>query len=286
MEDKEKYPGSEINLADYFFIIKKRRWLISIITAVSVAAAGVYSFTAAKIYQAKAVIIPTSQQGEQGNMNTLAMQFGMPVPSSSSASVIISLLESNILMEKVIRKNDLIPVFFGEGIKDNPGTDRMWDGIRYLKDISKVTHNKTEGIIEISVEYRDPKIAAGIINYMLSELTDYMSSEAKRVAETNRNYLESIIDRNSDPLIRQNIYSLIARQIEMSMMAEVKENFAFRILDPPRVPDKKIKPRETINMAAAFVMSPLAGVILVFFMEYFEAVRRRELQKSMQGSKR
>jgi uncharacterized protein involved in exopolysaccharide biosynthesis len=146
----------------------------------------------------------------------------------------------------------------------------------------KVKDNKREGVIELSVEFKDPEVSARILNYILAELTDYMSSEAKRVAETNKEYLESLIIKNADPLIKQKIYSLIARQIEKSMMAEVKENFAFKILDPPKVPDRKIKPRIIMNIALSFIIALFVAVLVAFITEYIgnvKKIRNREIKE-------
>jgi len=153
---------------------------------------------------------------------------------------------------------------------------KTWKGIRTLKSVFSVDNNQKEGVIELSAEFNDPKIAKDIINYILTELTNYMSSEAKRVAETNRKYLETLIDKNADPLIRQKIYSLIAKQIEISMMAEVKENFAFKVIDPPKVPDRRIKPKRRQIVLLAFITSLFAGIFVAFFMEYVENMKRRE----------
>jgi len=68
-------------------------------------------------------------------------------------------------------------------------------------------------------------MASKIVEYYLATLTNYMSSETKRVANTNRKYLEEQLVNTSDPFIKQKIYNLIAQQIETAMMAEVKENF-------------------------------------------------------------
>lgn len=272
MENQEKY-NDEINLLDYFNVLKKRKKLILIIVAVSVVIVVIYSLLATKIYEAKAVIMSATQQREQGSMSTIAMQFGISTPSTSNVSEVVSLLNSNILMEKVIKRYNLLPVFFEKGLKEIPDGNKMWHGIRYLKDIYKVKYNQKDSTIELSVEFKDPKKAADILNFILTELTDYMSSEAKRVAETNKKYLESLIDKNTDPLIRQKIYSLIAQQIETSMMAEVKENFAFKIIDPPKVPDKKIKPKRRMNIILSFVISLFAGVFIAFFREYVEKAK-------------
>jgi len=275
MENREEY-DDEINLLDYLNVIKKRKNLIVIIVVVCVVIAVIYSLLATRIYQSKAVIMPVAQQSEQGGMSAIAAQFGLSTPSTSNVSELINLLKSNILMERVIKKNDLLSVFFKkEELKNIPDDIKTWKGIRTLKGVFSVNDNKREGIIELSAEFKDPKIAKDIINYMLTELTNYMSSEAKRVAETNRKYLETLIDKNADPLIRQKIYSLIAKQIEISMMAEVKENFAFKVIDPPKVPDRRIKPKRTQTVILAFIISLFAGIFIAFFMEYVENVKKR-----------
>ena len=281
MEDREEY-YDEINLLDYIDVLKKHYGLIFIIVAVSVLATGISSFLSPRIYQATAAIIPAAQSREQSGMGTIAAQFGISTAPASNVSEIVRLLKSNILMERVIKRYNLLSVFFEkEALKEMPDTNKTWNGIRYLKNVFKVTLNQQGGIIELSAEFTDPKTAADILNYILTELTDYMSSEAGRVADTNKKYLESLIDKNADPLIGEKIYSLIAKQIETSMMAEVKENFAFKILDPPKVPDKKIKPKIRKNIMLSFVTSLFAAVLIAFFIEYIGNIKKREnLKKS------
>jgi uncharacterized protein involved in exopolysaccharide biosynthesis len=99
-------------------------------------------------------------------------------------------------------------------------------------------------------------------------VTDRMSSEAKRVAETNRRYLESIIDKTADPIIKTAIYNLIAQQIQSSMMAEAKENYAFKMIDPPKEPDLKVKPKRALMVILAFIVALFVGIFGAFVIEY------------------
>ncbi len=92
-----------------------------------------------------------------------------------------------------------------------------------------------------------------------------MSSEARRVATINQKYLEEQLGKTADPLIKQKIYNLIAQQLETSMMAEVKENFAFKVIDPPKVPDKRIKPKRIQMVLLSFVIVHLYGCVFSIF---------------------
>lgn len=280
MENREDY-DEEISLFEYLNVIIKRKVLVIIIILISVSVTAFITFRSPKIYQATAVIIPASQPTQQTGMSALATQFGISTTPVANVSELVKLLKSNILMERVLERRDLLSIFFKkENLAEMTAEAKIWNGIRNLQSIFTVNHNQREGVIELSAEFTDPKIAADIINYMLSELTDYMSSEAKRVAESNRKYLESLIEKNSDPLIRQKIYSLVAQQIETSMMAEVKENFAFKVIDPPKAPDRKIKPKIKKTILLSFVVSLLAGIFIALFVEYIGKTKWRERLKN------
>jgi uncharacterized protein involved in exopolysaccharide biosynthesis len=113
---------------------------------------------------------------------------------------------------------------------------------------------------------------------IFSHPNDYMSSEAKRVANTNRKYLEEQLGASSDPFIKQKTYNLIAQQIETAMMAEVKENFAFKVIDPPLAPDKKFKPKRAQMVVLSFVGALFLGIFGAFAWEYIEKVRAQQAQ--------
>jgi uncharacterized protein involved in exopolysaccharide biosynthesis len=278
--------SSEINILGYINVVNKYKKLILLFIAVSVVATGIISLLSPKIYQATAIIMPADDKtNTRGTMSDMARRFGIHTDQLSDAAEIVTLLKSNILMEKVINKHNLLPVFFSKDkLEEMTESGKIWNGIRYLRDIYKINNNLREGVIAISVQFKDPKTSADIINYILTELTDYMSSEAKRVAETNREYLESLIVKNTDPLIQNKIYSLIAHQIEISMMAEVKENFAFKILDPPKTPDRKIKPKIRTNIQFSFAISLFFGIFAAFVIDYIGNIKHRETEKMQEGS--
>ncbi len=287
---------NEMNLLDYWRVIRKHQKLIFRIVIAAVLVTVVISLMMTKIYQAKAVITPVTSK-ESGpsvsTMSALALQFGvLPgiiLPGGSSAAEIVNLLKSNILREKVIERYQLLPVLFYKqwdaekkdwkrGIslsimEKNSGVPDVWDGLRKLDKIIKINQNIKENIIIVTVDYYDPEMAAKMVEYILTALTDHMSGEARRVATINRQYLEEQLGKTADPLIKQKIYNLIAQQLETSMMAEVKENFAFKVIDPPKVPDRKIRPKIIQMALLSFVVSILIAVFLAFFMEYIEKIK-------------
>lgn len=318
------YAEDEIDLMDLWRVIWKRRKLIASLCVIISISTAVISLFMKNIYQAKAVITPVTTKESGGStaaLAALASQFGglpgITTPGGASAAEIVALLKSNVLREEMIKKYNLMPVLFYEnwdaekkswkkkssaslnpltylsralnppppGVKKEPGVPDMWDALRLLENIITVNHSVKENTITVTVNFPDPEWAKRIAEYLLASLTDRMSSEAKRVALTNRKYLEEQLSTTSDPLIKTNIYNLIAQQIQQAMMAEVKENFAFKIIDPPKAPDKKSKPKRTIMVAIAFITSIFIGIFLAFFLNYLENAKSRLSQPEIPKQK-
>ncbi|HAH32812.1 MAG TPA: hypothetical protein DCL44_10915 [Elusimicrobia bacterium] len=236
--------------------------------------------------------------------------------SGSSSMEIMNLLKSNILKEKMIEKYNLLPVLFpkqwdaekgawkqvekkkqGLSIRkilgtlipkirpvqpkaiskmEDDGSPTVWQSIRALNGMIAVRNNVRDNVITIAIEFDDPELAAKLVDYLLTTLNDYMRGEAKRVAQANRRYLEEQLSKTADPLIRQKIYNLMASQIETAMMSEVKENFAFKIIDPSKAPDIKIKPVRRNVVLSWVASSLLMGLFIVFFLDYIGKMKNRE----------
>jgi uncharacterized protein involved in exopolysaccharide biosynthesis len=278
----------EIDLLELAKTIWNGKKLIFWIVLICTIGTAVISLFMANVYTAQAVLKPTSQTQGAGKLSALAGQFGglatlagIAMPASASSTEMVSLLKSNILRKEIIENYQLLPVLFPEQWdkknkkwekRDIPDT---WKGIRKLNSIVKINYNLKDDIINISADFPDPDMAAQIANYFIVALNDHMSLEAKRVASVNREYLEKQLSETKDPIVQQKIYNLIADKIETMMMAEVKEGFAFKVLDPPLAPDQKSKPKRAQMVIVAFMVSLFLAVFVVLFREYIKKIKAK-----------
>jgi uncharacterized protein involved in exopolysaccharide biosynthesis len=314
MEKQDEACQDEIKLLDLVRVLLKHTKFIIRFVFICVALTVVISLIMTNIYEAKAVIMPVSQQGSNAGgsgLSAIAQQIsggmGISMPPSSSGQEVVGLLKSYVLRETIITKYKLLPVLFYDQwnekkqewkkeirIIDIPkkilgffkgvftskpkglparedGVPTVWDGLRLFDDIIIITDDLAKSnTITIAVDWEDPAIAAKIVEYFLTTLMDYMSAEAKRVAIVNQKSIEQEIIRTADPMIKQNLYTMIAQQIQTSMMAEAKENFAFKIIDPPKVPDLKYKPKRALMAIIAFIAALFLSVFIAFMKEYIE----------------
>lgn len=270
---KEAY-DDEINLLELYCILKKYRKKITFFVIIIVALTIGISFIMTPIYEATAVLAPASNQSNPSFMSAFASQLGIISPQSPEISEIVALLKSNVLQERVIKKYNLINVFFDpDDLKDKTEDEKIWEALRFFEKNLKVNYKQKDNLIQVSMQFKDPKISAEIVNYLINELKEHMSEEMKRVAKTNKMYLESQLNKTMDPFIRAKIYNLIANQIEQSMLAEAKENFSFKVIDPPKAPDKKVKPKRALMALVSLIASMMIGIFYAFVKEYIENLK-------------
>lgn len=302
----------EIDLLALARTICKGKKLIVCIVAIFTFATAVLSLFMTNTYTVEAVIKPVSTEKGGGKLASLASQFGglatlagIAMPGTSTSAELVKLLESNVIRKNIIEKYNLLPVLFPKRWdeekktwkkksfanlnplvlinklrpidpnmpKKEPGVPDIWDGIRELDKDVKINYNMKEDIVTVTVSFRNPEMAEKIANYFITELGDLISSEAKRIAVVNKEYLEKQLLETNDNLVQQKIYSLIAEKIETMMMAEVKEGFAFKVLDPPMAPDKKSKPKRAQMVIVAFMVSFFLGIFITLFREYIKKIK-------------
>ncbi len=180
-----------INLIDSWNILWRRKFMLIILCAVTVLATLVISLQLPKYYKSNAVILSIAP--ESGGLSAalsaspLAGAFGAASLGglSSPADKILVLLKSRTIAERVVKRFDLIRVFneskwdAAKGAWKNPAKPPLLEDA--VKDLGeKVTSFKKskEGAITISVEWKDPKLAADMANYYVSALAEFMKDKS------------------------------------------------------------------------------------------------------------
>ena len=142
------------------------------------------------------------------------------------------------------------------------------------KSIRKVSFNAQTNLLTISVNFRDPVIAAKIANGSIDSLNRHMKS--KTIDESDRNiaYLEKELKETNQVDLRQVLYSMIAQQVQSKMIANVTEETAFKVIDPALPPSKRVSPKRT--------QMTIFGSIIGFFLScFFVLIRKTALYDSM-----
>src|SRR3990170_4097802 len=279
MEERRqvKYEEDEIDLGKYFSILRHHWWkIIGLSLAVGIVTL-LLLFLKPNLYKATAVITPAGDEGKQNSTLGAFASFGVLVGGPTKVEDLEALFKSNDLTVRVFRKYNLWPIvapdrfdaktgkmkigwkdrLFGKQEESKPPGD--WDGIRTAQSGLVVAVNRKNGTLSLSFESPSAEGSANIVHYYLDEAKNRLQEEAFERAVNNKKFIEGQIGRTVDALTRDRLYSLYGQEVEREMMARNREQFGFRIIDSPRITDRKSKPHRAIAAIVAATLSFFIG---------------------------
>jgi hypothetical protein len=93
----------------------------------------------------------------------------------------------------------------------------------------------------------DPAQAKAVLEDYLASLRDKVRTEEVQAASSAVASLQAEIRDTSDALLQNQLYELVARQIQREKIAQVQADFAFKVIEPPVVPDHYYAPQARRN---------------------------------------
>ena len=160
-------PEGTRGVFDYGAVVWKYKWLILGLCVVAVLTTGILTVQSPKIFQAKATLLVPKEGGTGGLLGTLAATGllpqlpGLSVPSGApNRDMLLGILKSRRLSWTVVERYQL---------QQRYGARYPEDAIGNLEDKRDVLASK-EGVISVTVEDTDPRIAADIANFHVEEL--------------------------------------------------------------------------------------------------------------------
>jgi len=281
--DPLEHPENEINLGVYFAILRKQWWKICGISLVVGVATLLYMFTKPNLYRSTAVIMPAADEGKQSPALGALVSMGISVGGPSKVEDLEVLFKSNDLTARVFNRHNHWSVLLGDAYDPSTGMVRPsrfslergkgkapkpagdWDAVRAASKAMVVTTNRRSGSLTLSFESTSAQESAAIVKDFLDEAKNRLQEEAFDRATKNKKFIEEQISRTIDPLTRDRLYGLLGQEVEREMMARNREQFGFRVIDSPRVPDKKTGPsRIRITVTVSFLGFLVACIYFLF----------------------
>lgn len=280
------YEGDEIDLRALFSILWAEKWLIIGVTALFAIGSVIYALRQTDIYRAEAVLAPAEEQQATGTgqFAGAAALLGVSLGGGGdNVSTAIATLRSRQFLGRFINENDLwIPLFagrwdnraqasyidedvynleVGEWVSEAGQPDQN-DAYRMLSNILSVTDlDQNSGLLTIAIDWHNPIEAADWVNKLVEGINRDVRSRDVREANSAITFLRNQLDLTQLVEMQRVFYQLIESQTRVVMLADVRDEYVFQVIDPAVVPDQKFAP----NRISIVIFGGLLGLILSIF---------------------
>ena len=303
MKDRNHYSSNEdeIDLREIFVAVWQGKWFISAVTLVVAVFAVFYSLSLPNIYKSDALLAPVdgeSSRGVSGQLGGLAALAGVNIDGgrADKAAVALEVLKSRDFIGRFIERHDLFATVMAAEKWEQVSNRLIFDSRIYNEDLNKwvrpvkapfdskpsllesyevfskaltVSQDKTSGLISISFEHVSPYEAHRILELLLVDINNEMRKRDLNESKRSIDYLNAELARTNLSEARTMLFSLIEEQTKTLMLANIRSEYVFNIVDPAVVPEKKSKPARAMICIILVSISIIASIFIVLVRYFF-----------------
>lgn len=293
----------EIDVRELFGIIWEGKWWVIAITFVFALASVIYSLGLPNIYKAEATLAPTEEAQGQGfgeELGGLASLAGISVGKQQvdKVTMAMEILQSRKFIKNFVEQHNILPeimavkewhqasgeLVFNKEVYNSSTKEWVreveqpkqpepssWEYVKtFQNEMLLVEKNsETPGLINLSISHKSPIIANRWVEWLVEDINNHMRQRDIKEAQSSMEYLQNELGETNLSSMQQVFYQLIEKQIQTIMLANVRPEYIFQVLDPAVIPEQKSAPARALICIIGTFLGGFLSLIVVFVRHFF-----------------
>ena len=302
----EPYHGSdaaddEIDLRELFTVLWRGKLLIVGVTLLFAIGAVVYALSLTNVYRSEALLAPAGESGgasKLGGLSGLAGMAGIALPGGGGAdktALGLEVLKSRAFLGDFIEEHELlVPLMAAKGWNAQTGellidadvydvVNQTWlrdpnpprqskpsaqEAYEEFQKVLAVAKDKKTEFVSVSVEHVSPIVAQQWVTWLVQDVNNVLREQEVSEAERAITYLKGQVANTSLTDLQAMFFELIQSQTETIMLAKVREEYLFKVIDPAIVPEQKYGPKRALICVLGTLLGGMLAILLVLIRHY------------------
>lgn len=120
------------------------------------------------------------------------------------------------------------------------------DIVRKFKDVVQLAENSKTKVLTLSVEFYSPTLAQEWLTLLITEINETIRQYDIEESTKSIEYLKGLLAETDNSYFHETFYKLIEEKTKILMLSKVRDDYVFKTIDPPNLPEKKSKPLRAI----------------------------------------
>jgi uncharacterized protein involved in exopolysaccharide biosynthesis len=278
--------GQDINPVQIGFVaifgeLWRLKWFVVTVLVVTAAVSAYVALQMPNIYRTTVVLAPATEKkaglgGLGSQLGGLASIAGVNLSASGGidkTDLAIELLKSRRFLSQFITEHQLlIPIMAAKNWDLNTGTfiydediydtkNKLWvraaipprkpepsfeEAAGELNGLMEISKDKVTGMVRISLEHLSPEFVQLWMQQLVIAVNNNIRQRDIQEAQSSLTYLSEQLKDAKVAEIRNSLAQLIEEQTKTLMMANIREEYVLKVVDPAFLPDEKVKPRRSM----------------------------------------
>lgn len=272
--------------------LNRYKWLGLLWLIVAVGATVAYVLTLPNQYKSQAILIPTEASGKMGGLSgalgSVSSLAGINLGGGGEKKSVVALelMKSRAFFAAFMQKYQLKTALmaadgwdpasnklrFDADIYDE--TRQQWVrpaiGLRKAEPSEQecfeafmrmfsIAQDKLTGVVTVSMEFVSPELAQLWLRLYIDEVNVQMKQRDITEANESIQFIEDRIAQTNLTEVRNVLFAMLEEHQKTLVVANVKPDYVFKLIDPPSLPDIKSGPMRSI-----IVLMALIGALFIF----------------------
>lgn len=294
----------DIDLRELWSAIWQGKWLILAVSVLFAFASVLYALSLPNIYKSEVLLAP-AEENQGGGLSGLASQFGglaslagvnLGSGGTDKTRLALEVLKSRAFLGKFVADNN-----FTEALMATKGWDLSTNTLKYdeeiydlknhkwvrdateprtpepselevhkyvLKHVLSVVQDKETGFVTIAVKHYSPYVAKEIVHKLVFALNQKIKQDDIAEAEKSIRYLNQAISETPNSEMRNVFYQLIEKQQQTKMLANIRDQYVLKVIDPPVISEEKDSPKRALICVLGMTLGAMLSILWVL-VRYF-----------------
>jgi uncharacterized protein involved in exopolysaccharide biosynthesis len=282
------FTSDEFDLKDMLILLWDYKIFVTLFTLVGLFISIFYSLSIQNTYISYAKLIPVSEQSmsnQVGQLGGIAALAGIQVDPSSKSNDAIERLQSFEFFKNEILKSienfsaslmaanswspdtgeieynlDSYDTNKGTWLKEAPSERKVYKAFTSKLDIKK---EPGSSVLTISFEHISPIFAKSTLDKIIFRLNESERNYDEIQANKSIDYLNAQLSVTNINEIKDVLSELLKNEIQKIVLVKAKDEYIFKIIDSPFVPEEKAGPNRRFICIAGTFLSFIASIIFL-----------------------
>jgi uncharacterized protein involved in exopolysaccharide biosynthesis len=268
--------ADEVRLSDLWQAIWRGKWLIGGSALGTAVLFVLLSFLITPDFRSSVLAAPTAQTLPTSGLATLASQFagvaaltGFNMQSGTPTAEAIATLKSRAFTERFMREHNLLPILYADdwdseaqAWREPDDAPTLWKAYTRFDGMRGIEQELETGMVRVTVDWSDAKLAAQWANSLVADVNEILRSRAIEESRKNLEFLQAELAKSSAVPLQATLYGLVENEMKNSMLASVRQEYAFRVVDPALVSEKPYWPNRLLFAALGLGLGLVIGTLV------------------------
>lgn len=140
----------------------------------------------------------------------------------------------------------------------------------FIENNLTFSEDENTGVITLSITSYSPATSAIWANEIVKALNYHFRNNNKLEAQKSIKYLNTELERTETIEMRRSIFEMIENQKKIVMLATVREDFVFKVLDRAIEPERKYRPKRLFNVILGTSFGLIISTVYIILLSFRE----------------